>query len=149
MIKDGLEKLHTQGLINGTITVTVQGLDWSSGLLDAVRGRQVPFFFLGWAPDYNDPDDYTQPFYHSSGTYAYRCSIDDAWLTQKVMDGAMELNNTERLKIYNEIEWHVYNETYYLWTTQATQFHVERTWIQGWYFNPMYSGCYAYVLSKA
>jgi peptide/nickel transport system substrate-binding protein len=149
MIKDGLEKLTTLGLINGTIKVEVRGLEWSQGLLDAVRGRQIPFFFLGWAPDYNDPDDYTQPFYHEAGTYAYRCGISDAWLTQKVMDGAMELNNTERLKIYNEIEWHVYNQTYYLWTTQATQFHVERTWVQGWYYNPMYSGCYAYTYSKA
>ena len=149
LIKDGLEKLSSQHLVNGSIHVEVRGLEWSAGLLDAVRGKQIPFFFLGWAPDYNDPDDYTQPFYHEAGTYAVRCHIQDAWLTQKVMDGAMELNQTVRLSIYNEIEWHVYNETYYLWTTQATQFHVERTWIQGWYYNPMYSGQYAYAISKA
>ncbi|MEM0449625.1 MAG: ABC transporter substrate-binding protein [Methanomassiliicoccales archaeon] len=148
LLKNGLESLKTLGYVNGTITVSVQALDWSGAYLPAVRGRTLPIFFLGWAPDYNDPDDYTQPFYRESGTYALRISLKDPVLTQMVDAAAVELNVTKRAQMYNEMEWYVYNKTYYMWTAQATQFHVERAWVTGYYFNPMFSGLYYYVLNK-
>jgi peptide/nickel transport system substrate-binding protein len=149
ILKAGLESLKTQGLIDGTITVSVQALDWSGAYLPAVRAKTLAIFFLGWAPDYNDPDDYTQPFYRESGTYALRIGLNDHVLTQMVDEAAIELDTTKRAQMYNEMEWYVYNQTYYLWTSQATQFHVERSWVTGYYFNPMFSGLYYYVLGKA
>ncbi|MDH7508040.1 MAG: ABC transporter substrate-binding protein [Methanomassiliicoccales archaeon] len=149
MFKVGLESLSTQGLVNGTIIVNVQALDWSGAYLPAVRGRQLPIFFLGWAPDYADPDDYTYPFYHENGTYAYRIGLQNHTLSLMVENAARELNTTLRAQMYYEIEMAVYENAYFAWLAQATNFHVERDWTQGYYFNPMFSGMYYYPIYKA
>jgi len=149
MFKVGLESLSSEGLVSGQITVNVQALDWSGAYLPAVRGRQLPVFFLGWAPDYADPDDYTYPFYHENGTYANRISLKNHTLTLMVEEAARELNTTRRAQLYYEIEMAVYNNAYFAWLAQATNFHVERDWTQGYYFNPMFSGMYYYPIYKA
>jgi peptide/nickel transport system substrate-binding protein len=147
LLKNGLEALKAQGLISGNIVVTVQALDWPT-YLDAVRTYQMPAFFLGWAPDYADPDDYVNPFIDSAGTYAKRCGIVNNDLTNLSRAAATELNTTVRADMYSEVSTQVYNNAYYVWTDQATSFHVERTWITGYYFNPMYSGLYYYAFDK-
>ncbi len=147
LLKQGMESLKTDGLISGTISIDVQGLDWPV-YLDAVKNRELPAFFLGWAPDYADPDNYVTPFLHSSGTYALRCSIDNATITAWIEQAAMELDDEVRADIYHNISQGVYEECYYIWTAQATNFHVERTWVTGYYFNPMYSGLYYYSFGK-
>jgi peptide/nickel transport system substrate-binding protein len=147
LLKAGLEKLSTDGLIDGDIHIDVQALDWPV-YLEKVRSKELPAFFLGWAPDYADPDNYMNPFLHSSGTYALRCSINNATITAWIEEAAQELNETVRAGIYSNISEAVYDECYYIWTAQATSFHVERTWVTGYYFNPMYSGFYYYQFGK-
>lgn len=135
LLKAGLEKLSTDGLIDGDIHIDVQALDWPV-YLAKVRAKELPAFFLGWAPDYADPDNYMNPFLHSSGTYALRCSTNNATITAWIEEAAQELNETVRAGIYSNISEAVYDECYYIWTAQATNFHVERTWVTGYYFNP-------------
>jgi peptide/nickel transport system substrate-binding protein len=147
LLKNGLEALKAKGLISGNIVVTVQALDWPT-YLDAVRTKQMPAFFLGWAPDYADPDDYVNPFIDSAGTYAKRCGIVNDELTNLTRAAGTELNTTLRAELYSNISLEVYNNAYYVWTDQATNFHVERTWVTGYYYNPMYSGLYYYALDK-
>lgn len=149
MFKASLESLTTQGLVSGNIVVHVQALDLSGAYLPAVRGKQLPIFFLGWAPDYADPDDYTFPFYHENGTYAKRISLQNHTLTLMCERAAQELNTTLRAQMYYEIEMAVYENAYFAWLAQATNFHVERDWTQGYYFNPMFSGMYYYPIYKA
>ena len=147
LLKAGMMELKTKGLIDGTIDMEVMGLDWPA-YLAKVQGRELPAFFLGWAPDYADPDNYVNPFLHSSGTYAKRCSIDNATITEWIEEAAQELNETVRIGLYHDISEAVYENCYYIWTAQATNFHVERTWVTGYYFNPMYSGFYYYAFGK-
>lgn len=149
MFKASLESLTTQGLVSGNIVVHVQALDWSGAYLPAVERKQLPIFFLGWAPDYADPDDYTFPFYHENGTYAKRISLQNHTLTLMCERAAQELNTTLRAQMYYEIEMAVYENAYFAWLAQATNFHVERDWTQGYYFNPMFSGMYYYPIYKA
>jgi peptide/nickel transport system substrate-binding protein len=148
ILRDGLNALTQNGLVVGDIQVSIMALDWPA-YLATLQGKGLPAFFLGWAPDYADPDDYTNPFLHSSGTYAARCSINNATLTALVVEAAMELNTDLRIQMYKTISDAVYDNCYYIWTAQATSFHVERTWVQGYYNNPMYSGYYYYEFSKS
>jgi len=152
LLKDGLEKLSLLGLVDGDISVGVYNLDWSAGLLTAVRAGQVPIFFLGWLADYADPDNFATPFYMSQGTYGLRMSLNDLVLDDMVQSAAYEIDPTVREQKYFEIGNYVKEKAYFLWTFQATNFCVERTWVNGYYFNPMYSGAvtmgYYYALSK-
>jgi len=146
LFETGLEALSSY--IEGTIEVDHQQLDWPT-YLNALYGKQLPIFFLGWAPDYADPDDYVNPFLHSSGVFPYFLSISNSTLDELIEEAAMELNLTRRAELYAEISWDCYYNAYYLWTSQTKNFHVERAWVTGYYFNPMYSGLYYYALGKA
>ncbi len=147
LLKEGLEQLQPLGLIDGNLEINTQALDWPV-YLDTLQGKGLPAFFLGWAPDYADPDDYINPFIHGSGTYAKRCSIVNDTLTTMCTEAASELNPDVRAEMYYDISMAVYDNCYYIWTAQATNFHVERTWVSGYYFNPMYPGLYFYTYSK-
>jgi peptide/nickel transport system substrate-binding protein len=148
LLKEGLEKLASDNMVDGEIVVTTAALDWPV-YLDTLRAKGLAAFFLGWAPDYADPDDYINPFIHGSGTYAKRCGINNATLTAMCEEAASELNETQRDLDYYNISIAVYNNCYYIWTAQATNFHVEQTWVTGYYFNPMYPGLYFYTYGKS
>jgi len=148
LFAENLESLSDLGLITGDINIDVRALDWSGAMLPAVRAHQLGVYFLGWMPDYADPDDYTYPFYHENGTYALRQSLNDHELTLMCEEAAQEVDPILRAQMYFDIETHVYENAYFAWLTQATNFHVERAWVTGYYFNPMHSGLMYYTLGK-
>jgi peptide/nickel transport system substrate-binding protein len=141
LLKDGLEALsqNTSAGVAGQITVDVVALDWPT-YLDARTNRWLPMFFLGWLVDYPDPDDFANPFCHEAGAFPVRLGIVNHTLTSLVEQGAVELNQTARIQIYAQITQSCYDNAYYLWTTQPTTFHVERTWVQGYTYNPAFAG---------
>lgn len=147
LLKNGLEALTAQHLINGTISVIVTGLDWPT-YLTQVQGKQLGAFFLGWAPDYADPNNYCAPFLHQSGTYGSRISLRDPVLTKMVEDAAIELDPAVRAEMYKQISFYEYASANYIWTAQATNFHAEQRWVTGYYFNAMYSNMYYYPMGK-
>ncbi|MBI0581524.1 MAG: hypothetical protein JET69_00730 [Methanomassiliicoccales archaeon] len=142
LIKQGLESLNP-----GKIKITVTPLEWSNYLEYRKTGKMAAMF-LGWAPDYADPDDYLQPFYLSGGTYASMIGYNNETLDGLITAAASELNETERAAMYAGISEDMYNECIYLWTSQANNFAVQRDWVNGYYYNPMYSNLYYYALSK-
>jgi len=142
LFKDGLEAASSN------IHVTVTGLEWAT-YLDARKKGELPVMFLGWAPDYADPQDYVAPFYQSAGTYAHMVGYVNHTLDQAIEDAASELNPTQRAALYSNMMYDMQKECVFVWTVQATNFHVERTWISGYQFNPMYSGLYYYPMDKA
>jgi peptide/nickel transport system substrate-binding protein len=147
LLKSGLEALTAQHLINGTINVVVQGLDWPT-YMAAVRGQQLGAFFLGWAPDYADPNNYAAPFLLSSGTYAARCSINDPILDEMVSEAALELDPAVRAEMYKAMSYYEYAQANYIWTAQATNFMAQQRWCTGYQFNPMFSGQVYYPYGK-
>ena len=133
--------------LNAKFDLVVQGLEWPD-YLDKFIQSEMPLFFLGWAPDYADPHDYVQPFLHSNGHFPYYLSYQNDELDQLIMDAARETDAATRIQLYADIIDLEHDEAIYIWTHQSITFHVERDWVQGWYYNPMYGGTYYYSLSK-
>jgi ABC-type transport system substrate-binding protein len=144
LLKTGLESLNK----DGKIKVTVTPVEWAT-YLELRKTGKMPMMFIGWAPDYADPDDYEQPFYMSSGTYAMMCGFSNATLDGMIASAAAELNTTQRAAMYEQISMDMYNECYYVWTSQATNYHVMRDWVSGFVYNPMYSGEIWYPMNKS
>jgi peptide/nickel transport system substrate-binding protein len=143
-MKEALESLGTQ------FQATINGLDWPTYLANLRKSPSpFPLFYLGWAPDYADPDDYCNPFLLTGGTFAYRTHYSNATIDTMVNLAASELNTTLRLDLYRQISWLVYNDTPYIWLYQSNNFHIERSWVTGYIFNPMYSGFYYANFGKA
>ncbi len=59
-----------------------------------------------------------------------------------------ELDEAVRADMYSDISWLTYEDAPYMWLWQPCIFHVERSWVDGYYFNPMYGGLYYAALSK-
>ena len=145
LVKGGLESIE-----DGRFTATITALDWPvflDGLFDT--NGYMPFYLIGWGPDYADPDDYTTPMLDSAyGTYPYFTGYQNESIDALVRQAAGELDETARADMYAQISQLVYEDCPYVWLTQANNFHVEWSWVEGYYFNPMYGGLYYAVLDK-
>lgn len=55
----------------GSFEVSQKSAEWAQFSANALPGPtgQYPAHLLGWYPDYLDPDNYIQPFYHSSQSF--------------------------------------------------------------------------------
>ncbi len=147
LLKQGLEAIPGAG----PIKVTTRGIDWPV-YLAAQTARALPAYFLGWAPDYADPDDYVVPFLYSGpgGYFAPRIHYSNTTLDAMMTAASKETDPAKRLKMYQDLtaDSSIYDVPI-LWLDQQTGFHVERTWVKGWYANPMLSGFDYYTMSKA
>lgn len=145
MVKLSLETLASPG----GMTATVNALDWPT-FLDQVYNTNgyMPVYAIGWGPDYADPDDYTNPMLASTGTYPYFTGYANATIDGLVMDAASELDDDVREDLYSQISVLVHDDCPYIWLTQPNNFHIERAWVQGYYYNPMFSGLWFPSYSK-
>ncbi len=138
-----------QSLAPGKIVVTVNAMAWPT-YLSNMYGGTIACFFVGWMPDFVDADDYAYPFLHKYGTYPLlSLRFENDTLSAMIEEAAMETDLEQRALLYYEISMSNYENAYYVLTTQATNFHVERDWVNGYYFNPAHAGLYYYPLSKA
>ncbi|MFW9806507.1 MAG: ABC transporter substrate-binding protein [Candidatus Thorarchaeota archaeon] len=130
------------------LTIDVYGLEWASYLFQ-VRNKQLPIFWLGWAPDYADPDNYAAPFVKTTGTFPNRVGLsgsfgeggvawDGATVDGWIDDAAVETDPTTRQNLYYDIQEAIVDHCAFLWGYQATSFHVEGAWMNGYVFNPMH-----------
>lgn len=127
------------------IHINVVGWEWATYLgltLHTASGTPGPVgvFFIGWGPDYADPDDYIVPFVQTGGTYPAFTGYSNTTVDAMITEAASIPNSQHRLDLYNSIQQSVIDDNVYLLVTEAKNFHVAKDWVQGWYFNPMLSG---------
>ena len=125
--------------MNAEMTFTTQALEWSN-YLNHIRNRQMPIFFVGWAPDYADPDNYVYPFCYQQGTFAQRIGFNNTLVNEYYLSAKTELDSNLRLQYYNQINDICAEEAPYLWVYQSTDFRTWRTWVhgEGLIHNPMH-----------
>ncbi|MGY5854508.1 MAG: ABC transporter substrate-binding protein [Candidatus Thorarchaeota archaeon] len=146
MLKDGIDAIiaHPDSTDpSSPLTVDVEGLQWGNYLFQ-VRNRQLPIFYLGWAPDYADPDNYIDPFVRSDGAYPLRIGLNvsegwdsptvDSWITE----AAQSVNISHREELYYQIQETLVEHAAYLFGYQANNFDVEHRNLMGYQFNPMH-----------
>lgn len=123
------------------IHVNVQGLDFSTAFLPKQRAKALPVFYLGWLPDYAFPDNYVVTFAHSQdGVYSKRIGYVNPQLDAK-LDALVRETDEAKLKQGWSEAVKTLNEDYvFLWLGQSSNYHVEREWVNGYYYNPMHSG---------
>jgi len=131
----------------GNVTTTVVQLTWPQ-YLNLMNSGQLPCGDIGWLPDYADPDDYATPYAWSGGTFAGVIFYKNTTVDTEVAQAASATSVTVRTNLYKDIDMTLYKQSVYLWLGQALTFHVERTWLHGWMFNPMFSGPQFYYMNS-
>jgi len=145
MIKSSLE-----ALCGGPKTATVNILDWPTYLSMMGFHGPMALYAIGWGPDYADPDDYAVPFLDSDyDMYPLFNGYRNDAINALLRSAASELDSAMRADLYGRMSLEVYHDCSYIWRSQPNNFHIERSWISGYYYNPMYSGLYFPALSKS
>src|SRR5438876_5053971 len=128
-IKSSLEK-------TGLIKVNLYSEPWATYKTHVSAGT-LPFYLLGWYPDYFDSDDYVSPFLQTAGAKIegsyYSNATMDQWITQE----ESTVNETLRTNLFAEIQNQLTKDVPYipLWQNGAD---IEyKSGISGVYLHPV------------
>ena len=87
---------------SGQFNVETQSADWASEYANNLNNGVYAAYLLGWYPDYIDPDDYIEPFYHSERTFIgfYQSDEMDSLIDQEQQESDLDA----RPAIFDEIQ---------------------------------------------
>lgn len=97
------------------------------------------FMFLGWMPDYNDPDDYIAPFVGSAAIHGdtYNTGWANETVDKMILKGKYNVSTQIRSDAY-EAAFNIYiNDPSLIYIGQNTYTRGMRDWLQGYSYNPV------------
>ena len=140
-------------MINPKFKITVVGAQWSA-YLPLFLASKLPMFCIGWLADYPDPHNWVPTYMSTYGAFAGY--FGEPYLkfakenVDPLCDKAIKSDDPEeRAEIYKQLIKIAHDQAISLYLFQPIGHHVERTWVKGWYFNPMRPGVDFYSLSKS
>ncbi|HQQ18397.1 MAG TPA: ABC transporter substrate-binding protein, partial [Fervidobacterium sp.] len=153
-------KMYLEMAAPGKAKIDVQPLQWPT-FLDATNRGELPIFILGWLADFPDPDNFIFTYYHSKGDYSSRqganfkkfVSTPRKELGNKSLDdlieqAAAETDPAVRGKLYIQIQKFAIDNCISVPVYQPVGVRVQRSWVKGWYPNPMRPGMDFYSVYK-
>jgi len=111
----------------------------ASTLNSMLFSHKGTMYFLGWFADYPDPHDFAQPFLASAGYFPVRGGYHSADADRLIDQGKA---------LYKQVSMIAYNDLPYMFLVQPTTYFTMRSWVHGWYYNPIFPGQYFYTLYK-
>jgi peptide/nickel transport system substrate-binding protein len=124
--------------VNPKFKITVRAVEWAE-YVNANANKLMPLFFIGWGPDYPDPDNYVYPYMHSTGTYAGKQGYKNPEVDALITKGAYATDPAERKEIYYRLQDIWLEDAIGMMTHQPLSRRYFKDWVKGWYFNPMIS----------
>jgi peptide/nickel transport system substrate-binding protein len=118
-------------------------------LVDAENAHKLPIFFALWFEDIHDPHDWVAPYV--TGIYGQQQSLPADLVKQLAVfinQGAAETDPVRRAAIYHQFNLAFYDAAPDILLVVPEIRQYQQRWVQGYYYNPIYSGYYFYALSK-
>jgi len=103
VVKQALEE-------TGVIQVNLQSAEWAT-YTDYFGPGTMPVFFLGWYPDYLDPDNYTSPFASTDASADLGIFYSNPVMDDLLVRARTATDQAERQQLYEQIQQ--------LWTTEV------------------------------
>ncbi len=154
MVKTNIESL------NPKFHIEVRGVEWPT-YLDAMRHEMMPAFIIGWLADYPDPHNFIFTYYSSKGVYGGwqgenfrkfvstpKDELGGKSLDELISEAALETDPDKRAELYIEIQKFAMKYALGAPLYQGMGYRVQRSWVKGWYYNPMRPGDDYYILYK-
>jgi len=141
ILKDSIEAL------NPKFKIDIRGVTWSS-FLAAMDAGKLPIFWIGWIADFPDPHNFAFHFFHSDGTFPHSQKFKNGEIDALVTLAVKETDVRKRQALYFQINQKYFELAPSIATVNAIGFRVQRTWVRGWYYNPIYPGTYFYTIWK-
>jgi peptide/nickel transport system substrate-binding protein len=141
IVQDAVQALNPKFAINSR---PVPASELNS-LLFAHKGTM---YFLGWFADYPDPHDFAQPFLSSSGYFPVRGGYRNPEADRLIAQAVSITDTARRQALYRQLSMIAYNDLPYLFLVQPVTYFTMRSWVHGWYYNPIFPGQYFYTMWK-
>lgn len=87
----------------GKLTVNLRSEPWTT-YTDDFGNQRLPFFLLGWYPDYFDSDDYVSPFLSTSGAASLGSGYNDSQMNTWLAQEAASTDDAVRAGIFAQIQ---------------------------------------------
>ena len=136
-------RAHIAQIVKGNladigISVNVQELAWPT-LLDKMDRGDYSMIIVGWAPDYNDPDDYIFPFIGSAqiGGDTYETGWHNATVDKLLMEAKYEVDQNKRAQLYKQAQEIAMEDPSFVYLAQNKHVAVYRAWLHGYFYNPV------------
>jgi len=130
--------------INPKFKVSVRSVQWAE-YLDLNNQKRMPLFFIGWAPDYPDMDNYADPFMHSEGYYARKGSYSNPEVDELVTLARFSTDDKEREESYYRLQEIYVEDAVGIANYQGVVRHHYRDWISfdgGHFYQPVNADFY-------
>jgi len=132
IIKDMVESL------NPKFRIDIRDIPFSSLMQVTLPSqRKATIFALGWQADYADPDDFAQPLLASNGDDPKRIGYSNPEVDRLIKEASSTVDPAKRATLYKQITKLAYDDVPIIFAAQPTAFMVMRSWVHGWYFNPI------------
>ena len=112
---------------------------WPQYLNRMYNTNDWDFMFLGWMPDYNDPDDYIAPFIGSAanGGDTFHTGWANTTVDSLINQGKYTVNSTARAVAYSTAFNISIADPNMIFIGQETYTRGMRTWLHGYAYNPV------------
>ncbi|MBP1703354.1 MAG: putative Peptide/nickel transport system substrate-binding protein, partial [Chloroflexi bacterium] len=109
----------------------------------------LPFELTSWQEDIHDPHNWVVPFTIGFFSGAERMPADiTARYTGIINRAVSETDPTKRAEIYKEFNQLFFDTANTIPLFVGEERHYQQRWVQGWFWNPIYSGMYFYTMWK-
>jgi len=136
--------------------VNVVDLDWPV-FLNAENNGYLPMYDVGWLADFADPHNFCEAYQASWGSFCntqfnktYNAMPEDqAFVDQEIRAALVEPDSAKREAMYKDLQYRYWLDVPSFPLVQPSGRRFARDWVQGWYFNALFPGLYAYDLWKS
>ncbi|HEY9630935.1 MAG TPA: ABC transporter substrate-binding protein [Coleofasciculaceae cyanobacterium] len=118
------------------IRVKLNTKDWAAYLDDRLKAPGYQAYMLGWTGDYGDPDNFLYYHFSPSGTKDIGDWKSDR-VTQLLEDARQDSRETERAKMYAEVDKIIYEEAVRVPIVHSEPLLAQRANISGWQPSPL------------
>jgi peptide/nickel transport system substrate-binding protein len=125
--------------LNPKFDLTVRAVQWPE-YLDLNNNRRMPLFFIGWAPDYGDVDNYAGPFMESTNYYATRGSYNNPEADRLILEARYATDPAVRERAYYRLQDIYVEDAIGIVTHQSLVRRYYRDWIDvdgGFFYQPV------------
>jgi peptide/nickel transport system substrate-binding protein len=122
--------------INPKFQVGVRGVEFSE-YLNLRKNKQMPIYFLGWSPDYPDPDNYAFPYMHSNGDFGKVQGYNNPTADDLVIKAGVELDPVKRQAMYYQLQDIWLQDSITILASQPLRQRFVKDWVKGYFYSPM------------
>jgi len=128
------EELNEIGILSSVIAE-----NWPQLLHRMYTTSDWDVIFIGWGPDYNDPDDYVFPFVASAavGGDTFNSGYANATVDEYLLEAKYSADPNVREDAYKKAFDIYIQDPSMIYIGQRQYIRPKRDWVQGYYYNPV------------